>query len=117
MTDTIILTFVIAVLFFAVRSTIKKVRDKGSCCSSGTYKAKQKKLDAIVAKKTFQVDGMSCQHCVNRVMEAVNDIDGASASVNLKKGVVTVSMEKPIDSITLKNAIEKAGYSVKNSFE
>lgn len=117
MTDAIIIALVVIVLFIAVRSTVKKFKEKSSCCSSGTYKAKQKKLNSVTAKTVLRVDGMSCQHCVNRVMEAINDIDGASALVNLKKGTVTVSMETPIDSGILKAAIEKAGYTVKDISE
>lgn len=63
-------------------------------------------------KKTVTVEGMSCQHCVNRGMEAVNSIDGASALVRLKKGIVIVSLEHPIRNEIIKNAIEKAGYTV-----
>ena len=55
---------------------------------------------------------MSCQNCVNRVMEAVNSIDGASAAVRLKRGEVIVSMESPISDQIIISAIEKAGYPV-----
>lgn len=112
MTDTIIIALVVIILFIAIRSTVKKAKSKSSCCSSGTYKAKQKKLNHVSTKTVLHVEGMSCQHCVNRVMEVINDIDGASALVNLKKGTVTVSMEQRIDNSILKAAIEKAGYTV-----
>lgn len=112
MTDILIIAVVVVVLFIAVRSTVKKAKNKSSCCSGPAYKAKVKKLNSVAAKTVLQVDGMSCQHCVNRVMEVINDMDGASAVVNLKKGTVTVSMEQKIDSSILKAAIEKAGYTV-----
>lgn len=112
MENYIIIAILIIILFFAIRSSIKHFRGEGSCCGGGTYKARKKKLNTVVGKKTFTVEGMSCQHCVNRVMEAVNALEGASAVVNLKKGTVTVSMDHMIDDALIKDAIEKAGYTV-----
>lgn len=112
MENYIIIVLLIVVLFFAIRSSIKHFRGEGGCCGGGTYKAHRKKLNSVAGKKVFVVDGMSCQHCVNRVMEAVNSLDGASAVVHLKKGLVTVSMEHMIDDEIIKDAIENAGYTV-----
>lgn len=117
MSNYIIGGILIIILFLCVRSSIKHFRGEGSCCGGGTYKARKKKLNHVIGKKIFSVEGMSCQHCVNRVMEAVNSIDGASASVKLKRGLVTVSMEQPVSSEVIKNAIEKAGYKVTNITE
>ncbi len=112
MTDYIIIAIVIVLVGIGVFSMVKKSRDKSSCCSGSTYKARKKKLDRVVAKKVFVVEGMSCQNCVNHVQEAVNDIDGASGIVHLKKGIVTVSMNHVIEDDVIKNAIEKKGYKV-----
>lgn len=112
MINYIIIGILAVMFYFGLRSTIKHFRGEGGCCGGSTYKARRKKLHTVAGKKTFLVEGMSCQHCVNRVMEAVNSIDGASALVKLKKGVVIVSTERPIRNETIKNAIEKAGYKV-----
>lgn len=112
MSNYIIAAILVVVLFFCFRSSMKHFRGEGGCCGGGTYKARRKKLNSVIGKKTFSVEGMSCQHCVNRVMEAVNSIDGASALVKLKKGIVIVSTERPISNETIKDAIEKAGYTV-----
>lgn len=112
MTDIMIIAVLVVVVGFGVYSTIKKRKEKSSCCSSGTYKAKEKKLESVALKKTAVVEGMTCQHCVNRVMEAVNSIDGASGNVNLRKGTVVISMQEPMDDEIFRNAIEKAGYTV-----
>lgn len=112
MSNYIIAGILAVVLFFCLRSSIKHFRGEGGCCGGGTYKAHKKKLNTVVGRKTVAVEGMSCQHCVNRVMEAVNSIDGASALVKLKKGIVIVSVEHPISNEIIKNAIEKAGYKV-----
>lgn len=114
MSNYIIVAILAVALFFGIRSSMKHFRGEGGCCGGGTYKARRKKLDTVIGQKTASVEGMSCQHCVNRVMEAVNSIDGASALVKLKKGVVIVSTEHPISNETIKNVIEKAGYKVTN---
>ncbi len=113
MTDIVIIAILVVILAFGLRSTIKHFKGKSGCCGSGTYKARPKKLSSVVGKKTFHVDGMSCQHCVNRVMEAVNSIDGASGSVHLKKGTVDISMDRPIDDRVFISAIENAGYKTR----
>lgn len=112
MSNFIIAGILAVILYFALRSTMKHFRGEGGCCGGGTYKARRKRLNTVAEKKTFLVEGMSCQHCVNRVMEAVNSIDGASALVKLKRGLVIISLEHPISDEILKDAIENAGYTV-----
>lgn len=112
MENIIIVVLLIIILLFALRSTWKHFRGESSCCGGSTYKARKKKLNTVNSQRTFHVEGMSCQNCVNRVMEAVNSIDGASAVVHLKKNEVVVSMEHAIDDENIINAVEKAGYHV-----
>ncbi len=112
MANYIIGAVLIVVLILCVRSSVRHFRGQGSCCGGSTYKARRKKLRTVVCKKTIPVAGMSCQNCVNRVMEAVNAIDGASAVVHLKRGVVVVSMDHPMDDAVIESAIEQAGYHV-----
>lgn len=112
MTDFIILAVLAFVIIIGVRSTVKHFKHESECCGGGTYKARKKKLSNVVAKKTFKVEGMTCQHCVNRLQEAVNSIEGASAVVNLRKGMVTVSMSREIADEEITKTIEKAGYAV-----
>jgi copper chaperone len=61
---------------------------------------------------TLQVNGMSCQHCVNSIENALKDI-GASGTVDLKSNSVTVQFdESKITIDTVKEAIEEQGYDV-----
>lgn len=112
MDNVIIVAILILVIGIGIRYTMKHFRHESGCCGGGTYKARKKKLDKVICKKTFGVDGMSCQHCVNRVQEAVNDIDEAAGVVNLKKGVVVVSMSYEISDEVIIGAIERYGYKV-----
>jgi len=59
----------------------------------------------------FQVEGMSCQHCVAAVTQAIREHDGAAqVQIDLGSGRVTVASAQPVD--TLKAAIDEAGYTV-----
>lgn len=49
---------------------------------------------------------------MNAVIRAVNDIDGASAKVNLRKGIVRVLCDREIDEDIIKAVITKRGYEV-----
>lgn len=110
--DYVIIGVILAIIVIAIFSIAKKAKSKASCCGSGTYIAKSRKLKNVTEKKIFRVEGMHCQNCVNRVMENVQDIPGTSASVNLKTGVVTVAMDHPVEDALIIAAIEKHGYKV-----
>ncbi|MEW6343469.1 MAG: cation transporter [Paraburkholderia sp.] len=59
----------------------------------------------------FQVEGMSCQHCVAAVTNAIREQDGAAqVKVDLATGRVAVESAQPADR--LKAAIDEAGYTV-----
>ncbi|MBC8752016.1 copper chaperone [Paraburkholderia sp. WC7.3g] len=59
----------------------------------------------------FHVEGMSCQHCVAAVTNAIREHDAAAqAQVDLATGRVVVESAQPVDA--LKAAIEQAGYTV-----
>jgi copper chaperone len=59
----------------------------------------------------FQVEGMSCQHCVTAVTNAIREHDGsAQVHVDLASGRVAVESAQSAD--TLKAAIDEAGYTV-----
>ena len=67
----------------------------------------------MATTSTFQVQGMSCGHCVNSVQSEVSAIDGVSAvDVDLTTGQVTVTSDTPIDPVSVTAAVEEAGYEV-----
>ena len=98
----ILLVLVVVVVAIGLWSTVRHFRGKGGgCCGGGDYKPR---------KKTFQVEGMHCEHCKVRVEEAVNDIKGAAGKVDLKKGLLTVSYAESLDDEQVKQKVERAGY-------
>jgi copper chaperone len=61
--------------------------------------------------QTFQVQGMSCGHCVGAVTNAVKAIDPqAQVKVDLASGKVEVQSQQDAAAIT--RAIEDEGYKV-----
>ena len=66
-----------------------------------------------MSTSTFTVVGMSCDHCVRSVTEAVGKIDGVrSVDVELESGLVTVESETEIDTDTFVDTVDAAGYEV-----
>lgn len=118
MTNAIIILVVAAILACGVYSTVKHFQGKGGgCCGGGEYKPRKKKLRSVCEKRTYRVEGMMCQNCVNRVTEAINDIPGAAANVQLKSGLLTVSMETPVENSRIIAAVERHGYTVTGPIE
>ena len=113
MENIIIVAILIVLVIVGIRSTRKHFRGEGGCCGGSSPAPKQnKKLKNVITKKVVTIEGMTCDHCKNRVEKCINDIDGAAAKVNLSKKEAVVSYEKHVDDETICAAIEKAGYTV-----
>jgi copper chaperone len=64
-------------------------------------------------KKKILIEGMSCQHCVGHVKEALEGLDKVtSVEVSLEDKWAIVETENSDDE--LKNAIKEEGYDVVN---
>lgn len=65
-------------------------------------------------KKYAKITGMSCEHCVARVTNALCEIEGISyVHVNLKKGIAIFDADEDVKNQEIIDAIEDAGYDVK----
>ena len=92
----ILLVLVVVVVAIGLWSTVRHFRGKGGgCCGGGDYKPRKKKLSHVAGQKTFQVEGMHCEHCKVRVEEAVNDINCLLYTSTFKHGT-----ERPLSSST-----------------
>lgn len=59
----------------------------------------------------FQVEGMTCGHCVATVTDAVRSVEpGAEVRIDLRAGTVLAKTSANSDEIA--NAIKRAGYRV-----
>ena len=62
---------------------------------------------------TFQVTGMTCDHCVRAITSEVSQIPGVtSVYVDLSSGAVTVASRQPINNAAVAAAIDEAGYTL-----
>lgn len=62
-------------------------------------------------QQLFNVQGMTCEHCVRAVTRAVQQIDAqAAVKVDLKAATVTVDTSQPRPRIA--EAIREEGYTV-----
>ncbi|KRB78822.1 heavy-metal-associated domain-containing protein [Noviherbaspirillum sp. Root189] len=59
----------------------------------------------------LQVEGMSCNHCINAVTQAVQDVD-PTAKVNVVLAEQKVSISSEADIERIKSSVEEAGYPV-----
>ena len=80
---------------------IKKPSKKASpCCEV-----------AISAEKTLTIKGMMCGHCEARVRTALEGMQGVEVSeVSNLKGIARVKVSPAVTDVSLKTAVEKAGY-------
>ena len=113
MADVIIIVILVILIIIGISSTIKHFKGEGGCCGGGSsVKVKRKKLKQVEKERTVTIEGMTCEHCKARVESRLNELDGVSAKVNLKRKTAVVSMEKDVDDEVIKKAIEDAGYEV-----
>ena len=63
--------------------------------------------------KTYDVVGMTCDHCVRAVTEEVSALAGVSeVQVDLAAGKVHVTANQPVTTELLREAVEEAGYQL-----
>ena len=63
---------------------------------------------------TLKVQGMSCDHCVMHVTQALEGLDGVKeANVSLDKGVAVVEYDDgKVDLVAMKEAVAETGYEI-----
>jgi copper ion binding protein len=62
-------------------------------------------------KTTLFVEGMTCEHCVKHVTEALKAVSGVKkAKVNLKAGKAEIDHTDDVSVDALKAAVVEAGY-------
>lgn len=89
----------------------------GGCCGGGCCGSNAETTTVEAGSmQTFEVDGMTCDHCVSAVRGEIAEIDGVrSVAVDLVAGGrsrVTVSADAPIDSEAIQSAVDEAGYAL-----
>lgn len=64
-------------------------------------------------KYLLKIEGMSCQHCVKHVREALSAIEGVTeVMVDLGNKSADITAEQELSEVQLKSIIEDAGYEL-----
>ena len=67
----------------------------------------------LVGTTTYQVEGMTCDHCRHAVTTEVSALPGIQAvGVDVEAGTVTVSADRPVDRSDIAAAVDEAGYTL-----
>ncbi len=117
MAETIILIAVVLLIVWAVFHTVKKSRKGGGCC--GEHETAEKKTKVSDRNKShypykleMNIGGMTCENCSRRVENALNELDGVWAVVDIGSHKATVRTKSVPDEKELRNAVMNAGYVV-----
>lgn len=131
MTATIVLGLLIAAAFgYGIRTAYRSFfKGEAACCSAGNcsgcesscsakkalddgYRARVEKIEKFPIHRTIDVDGMTCEKCIYKVVRALEKVDGVTiAAASLEKFSAQVGLSKDIPDDILKEAINKAGYT------
>lgn len=113
MANIVIVTILGVVVIFGIRQSVQHFKGESGCCGGGgEVKVKRKKLKNVIETKVVIVEGMTCDHCRTRVENRLNEMDGISANVNLKRKEAVIRAEREISDEEIIAAVERAGYSV-----
>lgn len=131
MTATIVLGAVIAAAFvFGLRTAYRAFfKGEAACCSADgcagckggcnaqkilddSYRARVEKIEKFPLHRTIDVDGMTCEKCIYRVVRALEKVDGVTiAAASLEKQSALVGLKADVSDDVLRDAINKAGYT------
>jgi copper chaperone CopZ len=60
---------------------------------------------------TYEVPGISCQHCVNALTHEIGQVCGVQhVEVDVERQQVTVTSAHPLDRVVVAAAVDEAGY-------
>jgi copper chaperone len=66
-----------------------------------------------VTSATYEVKGMTCDHCVRAVSNEIGELPGVSdVKVDLAKGEVEVTSEEPLARDVVAAAVDEAGFEL-----
>lgn len=119
MATVMICILILLIAIFGIKSYCKKL-SSGCCGASGGKSVKKNKVkdrdpSHYPLKRILYIDGMTCGNCVNRVENALNELEGVWATADLMEGKAVVRMKQDIPLEELKQAVKSAGYLVYKS--
>lgn len=130
MIATVVLGILIAAAFgYGLKKIYRSFfKSEAACCSDGNcsgckggcsmqkaldegYRVRVEKIKKFPIHRTIDVDGMTCEKCIYKVVRALEKIDGVTlAAASLEKQSAQVGLKENISDDLLREAINKAGY-------
>ncbi len=115
MVEGIIIVVIVLICVVGIKSYAKKLA-RGCCGAGGEKEEKRVKVqDRNLAHYPYEmhlhVEGMTCSHCVRRVENALNQLDGVWATVSLPEQSADIHMKQAYTPEQLRQAIREAGYT------
>ncbi len=88
----------------------------GGCCGGGACSTTDASAQSAATSQTFEVEGMTCGHCVSSVTEEISGLAGVEgvdvALVPGGRSTVTVASDNPLRVEDVRAAVSEAGYSL-----
>ncbi|KAA6432101.1 heavy-metal-associated domain-containing protein [Agrococcus sediminis] len=88
----------------------------GGCCGGGACSTTDASAQSAATSQTFEVEGMTCGHCVSSVTEEISGLAGVEgvdvALVPGGRSTVTVASDSPLRVEDVRAAVSEAGYSL-----
>lgn len=124
MASVVITVFAAALIVFAVYQTIQKARGKSkmaSCCGSGETVRREGAADRDASHYPYRyklaIENMKCSNCAANVENALNDVEGNWAKVNLGKKEADVLSKLPRTEKDFAKALANTCYKVSGCTE
>jgi copper chaperone len=68
-----------------------------------------------MSTSTYTVAGMTCGGCANKVRSAVEKVSGVTdVGVDPRTGLLTITSDGTLDDAKVRDAVQVAGYDVKD---
>ena len=110
----IICLLILLMVLFGIKSYSKKL--KSGCCGGGDVPEKRRREGANSAHYAYHqiaiVEGMTCEHCAQRIENAFSELDGVYARVRLAKKNADIYSQAPLEESTIRRVVAQAGYTV-----
>lgn len=101
---------------FVVTNALRLKLFKGDRDKEPAHKDKEIQEDNSM-KYELKIEGMMCEHCQKHMTDALNAMDGVTATVDFEAGTANVTSLKPVTEGEFVKVVDEAGYQLKGCKE
>lgn len=101
---------------FVVTNALRLKLFKGDRDKEPAHKDKEIQEDNSM-KYELKIEGMMCEHCQKHMTDALNAMDGVTATVDLEAGTADVTSLKPVTEGEFVKVVDEAGYRLRGCKE